>query len=123
MRRADIYFETFFFFLLRSVQIKLGSQKQQGVHGAAAIWHNKKYRKRRDSSQRAANTERWPLTQEKKKATRKRKKRRWATPQIRKHESNTVCTLQMVRSVLHSQPHGVTLPSIKVDCVQLHESL
>lgn len=46
----------------RSREIKLGSQKQQGVYGATAIWHNKKYRKRRDSSQRAATTERYPLT-------------------------------------------------------------
>lgn len=27
----------------------------------------------------------------------------------------------MVRAALHGEPHGATLVSIKVDCMQLHE--
>lgn len=54
-----------------TVQIKFDCQKQQGACRAAAIWHNKKYRKRRTLNQQAANAELDPLTLSKKKATRK----------------------------------------------------
>lgn len=58
MQRA--YILTLFFAQDRA-EIKFGCQTQQGACNAAAIWHNKIHRKRRNSKQQAANTELNPL--------------------------------------------------------------